>query len=136
MARITVEDCLSKVKNRFELVLLAAKRAKDIENGAQVSVPRNNDKPTLIALREIADDAVDIESLKSLTKKSLINDIPTDIPTEFEEPDVVIEDKFEDDEDDEFEDDALASDEANSSANESVTDESVTDSSESDDVDE
>lgn len=55
MARITVEDCLQHVENNFELVLKAAKRARDISNGAQPLVPDEGDKPTVIALREIAE---------------------------------------------------------------------------------
>jgi len=55
MARITVEDCLEKVDNRFELVLTGARRARQIANGADPMVDRENDKPTVIALREIAD---------------------------------------------------------------------------------
>lgn len=55
MARITVEDCLQHVDNNFELVLKAAKRARDISHGAQPLVPEEGDKPTVIALREIAE---------------------------------------------------------------------------------
>ncbi len=54
MARITVEDCLDNVDNRFQLVLVAAQRARQLANGAEPCVPRENDKPTVIALREIA----------------------------------------------------------------------------------
>jgi DNA-directed RNA polymerase subunit omega len=54
MARITIEDCLSHVENNFELVLRAAKRARDISNGAQPLVPEEGDKSTVVALREIA----------------------------------------------------------------------------------
>jgi len=54
MARVTVEDCLSNVENRFQLVLVAAKRARQLANGAEACVARENDKPTVIALREIA----------------------------------------------------------------------------------
>ena len=54
MARVTVSDCLEKVDNRFELVLLASRRARQIMNGAEASVELENDKPTVIALREIA----------------------------------------------------------------------------------
>jgi DNA-directed RNA polymerase subunit omega len=54
MARITVEDCLANVENRFQLVLVAAKRARQLNGGAESCVPRENDKPTVIALREIA----------------------------------------------------------------------------------
>lgn len=59
MARVTVEDSLAKVANRFELVLLAAKRARDISMGAEPMVPEEKDKPTVIALREIADGLID-----------------------------------------------------------------------------
>jgi len=59
MARITVEDCLGKVGNRFELVLLATKRARQIARGVEPLVAANNDKPTVIALREIAEGKVD-----------------------------------------------------------------------------
>lgn len=59
MARITVEDCLANVDNRFELVLTATKRARQIANGADALVPEENDKPTVIALREIAEGYID-----------------------------------------------------------------------------
>jgi DNA-directed RNA polymerase subunit omega len=58
MARITVEDCLQYVDNRFQLVLVAAKRARELEMGAQPKVELENDKPTVIALREIASKKV------------------------------------------------------------------------------
>jgi len=61
MARITVEDCLAHVDNRFELVLTATKRARQIANGADALVPEENDKPTVIALREIAEGFIDSE---------------------------------------------------------------------------
>lgn len=54
MARITVEDCLDNVENRFQLVLVAARRARQLTSGAEPCVPRENDKPTVLALREIA----------------------------------------------------------------------------------
>ncbi len=59
MARVTVEDCLDRVANRFELVLVASKRARQIANGSQPFVPLENDKPTVLALREIAEHHVD-----------------------------------------------------------------------------
>jgi DNA-directed RNA polymerase subunit omega len=55
MARITVEDCVAKVPNKFQLVLVAAKRARQLANGAEAMVPWENDKPTVVALREIAE---------------------------------------------------------------------------------
>ena len=66
MARVTVEDCLSKVDNRFELVLVASKRARQLANGKEPLVAWENDKPTVVALREIAEDKV--------TKTSLVED--------------------------------------------------------------
>jgi DNA-directed RNA polymerase subunit omega len=61
MARITVEDCLDNINNRFEMVLTATKRARQIAHGADPLVEEENDKPTVIALREIADGLVDPE---------------------------------------------------------------------------
>lgn len=58
MARVTVEDCLDFVENRFELVLVASKRSRQIANGSQPFVPLENDKPTVLALREIAEQHV------------------------------------------------------------------------------
>lgn len=58
MARVTVEDCLDSVDNRFHLVLVAAKRARQIARGADPKLPEENDKPTVMALREIADGLV------------------------------------------------------------------------------
>jgi DNA-directed RNA polymerase subunit omega len=55
MARITVEDCVAKIPNKFQLVLVAAKRARQLANGAEPMVPWENDKPTVVALREIAE---------------------------------------------------------------------------------
>ena len=63
MARITVEDCLNRIDNRFEMVLTATKRARQIANGADPLVEEENDKPTVIALREIADGLVDSETV-------------------------------------------------------------------------
>ena len=64
MARVTVEDCVDKVPNRFELVMLAAHRAREIQSGSVPTVDRDNDKNPVVALREIADDVVDHEALK------------------------------------------------------------------------
>ena len=64
MARITVEDCLEHVENRFDLVLLAARRARQISQGADPLVPPENDKPTVLALREIAEGLVTTQSLE------------------------------------------------------------------------
>lgn len=64
MARVTVEDCIDKVDNRFELVLLAAHRARMISSGSQITVDRDNDKNPVVALREIAEETVSPEDLK------------------------------------------------------------------------
>ena len=63
MARVTVEDCLGKVANRFQLVLLAAKRARQLAIGAEPMLEWENDKPTVMALREIAEDKIGVELL-------------------------------------------------------------------------
>ena len=63
MARITVEDCLDKINNRFEMVLTATKRARQISHGADPLVEEENDKPTVIALREISEGLVNPESV-------------------------------------------------------------------------
>jgi DNA-directed RNA polymerase subunit omega len=64
MARVTVEDCIQVVPNRYELVLLAAQRARDIGSGATITVERDNDKNPVIALREIADQKVDLDQVR------------------------------------------------------------------------
>lgn len=79
MARVTVEDCLGHVANRFELVLVASKRARQIANGAAPFVPWENDKPTVVALREIADgyiDKVKEEPLHEGVSEQVIGDEP------------------------------------------------------------
>lgn len=64
MARVTVEDCLDKVANRFELIMVASKRARQLANdGAESFVPEENDKPTVVALREIADGKINASIL-------------------------------------------------------------------------
>lgn len=64
MARVTVEDCIDKVENRFELVMLASQRARRIGSGAEITVERDNDKNPVIALREVADETVQVADLK------------------------------------------------------------------------
>ena len=66
MARITIEDCLENIDNRFKLVLTATKRARQIAHGATPMVPEENDKPTVLALREIAAGLIDEESVDVL----------------------------------------------------------------------
>lgn len=64
MARVTVEDCIDKVDNRFELVLLAGHRARMIASGSPITIDRDNDKNPVVALREIADETISPEDLK------------------------------------------------------------------------
>lgn len=64
MARVTVEDCVLKVPNRFELVMMAARRAREIGSGAPLTVERDNDKFPVVALREIADETVELNALR------------------------------------------------------------------------
>lgn len=64
MARVTVEDCIEKLPNRFELVMVAAQRARKIGSGASLTVERDNDKNPVVALREIAEETVSIDDLK------------------------------------------------------------------------
>ena len=78
MARITVEDCLEHVENRFDLVLLAARRARQISQGADPLVPAENDKPTVIALREIAENLINDASMDEMEAKAQIEKISTD----------------------------------------------------------
>ncbi len=78
MARVTVEDCLDKVDNRFQLVLLAGHRARMIREGSPLGLDRDNDKDPVVALREIAEDAVDLSSVK----EALIANLQTVRPSE------------------------------------------------------
>ena len=64
MARVTVEDCIEKIPNRFELVMLAAQRARDLSVGAEITVDRDNDKNPVVALREIAEETVSLADLE------------------------------------------------------------------------
>jgi DNA-directed RNA polymerase subunit omega len=78
MARITVEDCLEHVENRFDLVLLAARRARQISRGSDPLVPAENDKPTVIALREIAENLINESSMDEMEARAEIEKISTD----------------------------------------------------------
>ena len=80
MARVTVEDCVDKVENRFELVLLASHRARMVAAGAPITVERDNDKNPVVALREIADEMVAPEDLKEDLIHSLQKYVEVDEP--------------------------------------------------------
>lgn len=82
MARVTVEDCVERIPNRFELVLLAARRARDIRAGAPLTVEKDNDKNPVIALREIADATIDIEQLRHELEHGQDTDVELDEPEE------------------------------------------------------
>jgi DNA-directed RNA polymerase subunit omega len=84
MARITVEDCVLKVPNRFELVMKAAQRARNISAGLPLTVERDNDKNPVIALREIADETVSLDELEDSLVKSLQKHVEIDEPEEEE----------------------------------------------------
>ena len=92
MARVTVEDCINKVPNRFDLVIAAAQRSREISNGIPIEVDRDNDKNPVVSLREIASDVVDAESLqerfirsmqKNLVKEEIITEEDSSLEDEF-----------------------------------------------------
>jgi DNA-directed RNA polymerase subunit omega len=96
MARVTVEDCILLVPNRFELVLLASKRAREIASGARLTVDRDNDKNPVVALREIADHGVAVETLREsvirgFQKNVFTEDMEADVDSETQE--MMIEDQ-------------------------------------------
>jgi DNA-directed RNA polymerase subunit omega len=80
MARVTVEDCIDKVDNRFELVLLASHRARQISQGGQITIDRDNDKNPVVALREIADETLSPGDLKEDLIHSLQKHVEVDEP--------------------------------------------------------
>lgn len=80
MARVTVEDCIDKVDSRFDLILLAAHRARTISSGSQITVDRDNDKNPVVALREIADETVSPEDLREELVHSLQKYVEVDEP--------------------------------------------------------
>ena len=92
MARVTVEDCIKKIPNRFDLVVAAAQRSREISNGMPIEVERDNDKNPVVSLREIASDAVDHESLEDRFIKSMQKNIIRE-ETNIED-DVSLEDEF------------------------------------------
>ncbi|MTJ84334.1 MAG: DNA-directed RNA polymerase subunit omega [Telmatospirillum sp.] len=84
MARVTVEDCVLKIPNRFELVMLAGQRARDISSGGQLTVDRDNDKNPVVALREIADQTVELDLLRNSLIQGLQKHVEVDEPEEDE----------------------------------------------------
>lgn len=71
MARVTVEDCILKVDNRFDLIVLAAHRGREITSGSELTVPRDNDKNPVVSLREIAEETIEVKDLKESMVASL-----------------------------------------------------------------
>jgi DNA-directed RNA polymerase subunit omega len=86
MARVTVEDCIDKLPNRFELVLLSAHRARMISQGAPLSVERDNDKNPVVALREIADEMVNTDDLREEYIHAMQKHVEVDEPEQSEVP--------------------------------------------------
>ena len=83
MARVTVEDCIEKIPNRFDLVLAAAQRARQISTGNPLTIDRDNDKNPVVALREIADETIDPDKLRD----QIVNDLQKLTNNEFVEDD-------------------------------------------------
>src|SRR5262249_37247116 len=82
MARVTVEDCIVKIPNRFDLVMLAAQRARDISSGAPLTIERDNDKNPVVALPEIADTTVNLAALSNSLVQGLRKHVETEEPVE------------------------------------------------------
>ncbi len=82
MARVTVEDCVLKIPNRFKLVMLSAQRARNISAGAPMTVEKDNDKNPVIALREIAEETVDLDDLEEGLIKGLQRHVEMNDPDE------------------------------------------------------
>lgn len=80
MARVTVEDCVVRIPNRFELVMLAAQRAREISAGSPLTVEKDNDKNPVIALREIADDSLVLENLRQSLIQGLQRQVESEEP--------------------------------------------------------
>ena len=92
MARVTVEDCIVQIPNRFELVLLAAQRARNIGRGEEMTLDRDNDKNPVVALREIADTTIDLAAVEADLVKSLQR-APEPEPAEEEVLDLIATDE-------------------------------------------
>ena len=84
MARVTVEDCVDKIPNRFDLVMMASQRARNISAGAELTVERDNDKNPVVALREIAEETVEFDELEEGLIKGLQTYVEMDEPEEDE----------------------------------------------------
>jgi DNA-directed RNA polymerase subunit omega len=151
MARVTVEDCVVKVPNRFELVLLAAQRAREISSGAPLSIDRDDDKNPVVALREIAEETVGLDHLKTSVVRGMQKHVEIDEPEESHEleldtalfgigapPDAVLDEDFdaEAEADEEDEDGEANEEEATNEDQEALPEESAVDLAELDEEDE
>ena len=82
MARVTVEDCIEKISNRFDLVMVAARRSRDVASGAEITIDRDNDKNPVVALREIAEEKIPVEDIQESLVKGLQRHVEIDEPDE------------------------------------------------------
>ena len=94
MARVTVEDCIDKLDNRFELVMIAARRARMLSSGAELTVERDNDKNCVVALREIAEETIDVLEIEENLVQGLQKYVEPDEPDESEMDMLSTEDEF------------------------------------------
>lgn len=147
MARVTVEDCVVKVPNRFELVLLAAQRAREITAGATLTLDRDDDKNPVVALREIADDTVELDHLQDSLVRGMQKHVEMDEPEEAPELEtalfgvadptgsVIGEDEVDEEAvEDELEEDMLSVEDENEIEEEPAADESDADEIGGDDI--
>jgi len=82
MARVTVEDCIEKIPNRFDLVMVAARRSRDVSSGAEINIDRDNDKNPVVALREIAEEMIPVDEISESLIHSLQRHVEIDEPEE------------------------------------------------------
>ena len=92
MARVTVEDCIEKIPNRYELLMVAAQRTKDIASGSMLTLPRDNDKNTVVSLREIAEGTISVEELQRSLVMGLQKYVEVEEPEE-EEMEIIAAEK-------------------------------------------
>ncbi len=96
MARVTVEDCIVKIPNRFKLVMIAAQRSRELSKGLDLTVERDNDKNPVVALREIADDTVDLDDLEVSLVRGQQKHIDVDEQADEGDEFLAVEDAFSD----------------------------------------
>ena len=94
MARVTVEDCIEKIPNRFELVLVASQRARSLSSGTELTVERDNDKNPVVALREIAEETIAIDEVEESLIRGLQKHLEPDVPDDEEMDQLTTGDDF------------------------------------------